>query len=307
MSQEICQSELQEKTQKLLQGPLKHIRAAALAAALLPLASVAAVPASAQTQCNPSGGTVCALVSGTVFYDADNDGTHDSNEVGFQNVVVTVIIDGVENVIPTLDGSYSFYVPAPGTYTIEVQIPPGTQPSPGTALCENDNTSVCATVTVTAGPNGPPNSPEANFGISQTTVFPNPGTGTPGYWKNHPEAWPVEYIKIGYTTLADGTKVGGTTYSKLQALGWLENVPKDKRTTMFSSLVPAMLNVILGNDPRCVQDAIRDANAWMATRLPMEDATKKVAASSAAWKVGEPLHQTMDNYNNGGLCAPHRD
>jgi hypothetical protein len=47
MSQEICQSELQEKTQKLLQGPLKHIRAAALAAALLPLASIAAALASA--------------------------------------------------------------------------------------------------------------------------------------------------------------------------------------------------------------------------------------------------------------------
>ena len=54
MSQEICQSELQEKTQKLLQGPLKHIRAAALAAALLPLASIAAAPASAQTACPAS-------------------------------------------------------------------------------------------------------------------------------------------------------------------------------------------------------------------------------------------------------------
>jgi len=42
MSNEIRQTELREKTQQLLQGPLKHIRAAALAAALLPLASVAA-------------------------------------------------------------------------------------------------------------------------------------------------------------------------------------------------------------------------------------------------------------------------
>ncbi len=75
---------------------------------------------------------------------------------------------------------------------------------------------------------------------------------------------------------------------------------------MFSSLVPAMLNVLIGNDPRCVQNAIRDANTWMASRLPMEDSTRKVAASSAAWKAGEPLHQTMDDYNNGGLCAPHR-
>ena len=42
------QSELRDQTQQLLDGPLKHIRGAALAAVLLPLASVAATPASAQ-------------------------------------------------------------------------------------------------------------------------------------------------------------------------------------------------------------------------------------------------------------------
>ena len=40
------QTELRDRTQQLLDGPLKHIRVAALAAVLLPLASVAATPAS---------------------------------------------------------------------------------------------------------------------------------------------------------------------------------------------------------------------------------------------------------------------
>ena len=31
-----------------------------------------------------------------------------------------------------------------------------------------------------------------------------------------------------------------------------------------------------------------------------------VAASSYAWTIGEPLHITMDSYNNGLLCASHR-
>jgi hypothetical protein len=54
--------ELQEKTQQLLHGSLKHVRAAALAAVLVPLASVAAVsPAAAQTQCQ-SGGCPAAAV-----------------------------------------------------------------------------------------------------------------------------------------------------------------------------------------------------------------------------------------------------
>lgn len=51
MSQESCHRELREKTQQLLQGALKHVRSAALAAALVPLGAVVAVsPAMAQTQ-----------------------------------------------------------------------------------------------------------------------------------------------------------------------------------------------------------------------------------------------------------------
>ena len=32
-----------------------------------------------------------------------------------------------------------------------------------------------------------------------------------------------------------------------------------------------------------------------------------VAGSSDAWKLGEPMHQLMDAYNNGLLCAAHRN
>lgn len=48
-------SDVRTKTAQLLDGPLKHVRAAALAATLLPLASVAASPAVAQD--GGSGGT----------------------------------------------------------------------------------------------------------------------------------------------------------------------------------------------------------------------------------------------------------
>jgi hypothetical protein len=181
MSQGICQTELRKKTQQLLQGPLKHIRGAALAAALLPLASVAAAPAAAQ--CVPTGSSSC---------------------------------------------------PPPVT---------------------------------------------------------NPGTGTPGYWKNHAAAWPVSTITVG-----------NVTYTTAQAITWLRRVGSDKSITMFSSLVPAMLNVMIGNDGSCVNDAIAAANAWLVTYPLGSD----VAASSPAWKIGEPLHIQMDSYNNGLLCAPHR-
>src|SRR5271167_2465659 len=67
MSQDIRPTELREKTQQLLHGSLKHVRVAALAAVLVPLASVAAVsPAMAQSGLCGSGGCACSASSGQV-------------------------------------------------------------------------------------------------------------------------------------------------------------------------------------------------------------------------------------------------
>src|SRR5262245_23444481 len=60
MYQENRQTDVKTKTQQLLQGSLKHVRAAALAAALAPLAAVAASPAMDQQ--NGSGGTPVGVV-----------------------------------------------------------------------------------------------------------------------------------------------------------------------------------------------------------------------------------------------------
>ena len=76
-----------EKTQQLLHGPLKHVRAAALAAALLPLASVAVSPASAQDASCPSGG-----ICGFVWNDTNNNGIQDAGEPGIEGAVVTVTV-----------------------------------------------------------------------------------------------------------------------------------------------------------------------------------------------------------------------
>ena len=98
------------------------------------------------------------------------------------------------------------------------------------------------------------------------------------------------------------------SYTKEQAIEILNSsVTKDKRYTMFSSLVPAMLNVTIGNDNSCVSEAIAAAQGWMTTYGPISDPLKAVAASSYAWKIGEPTHRQLDNYNNGMLCAPHRE
>lgn len=122
------QADLRTKTQQLLQGPLKHARVAALAAVLVPLASVAATPASAQTATCASGG-----VCGVVFNDTNDNGIIDAGETGIDSAQVTVcqLCDGTDDSVGFTDinGLYSIFVPG-GTYTVSVLIPPGTQPSP---------------------------------------------------------------------------------------------------------------------------------------------------------------------------------
>jgi hypothetical protein len=119
------------------------------------------------------------------------------------------------------------------------------------------------------------------------------GAGTPGYWMNHPEAWPVEEITIG-----------GVTYSKADAIANMFAPSRGDQTyNMFMHLVAAKLNVLSGTDSSCIADTIAAADQWM-TDYPLGS---NVRGNNGAWNVGEPLKNTLDAYNNGLLCAPSRD
>ena len=123
-----------------------------------------------------------------------------------------------------------------------------------------------------------------------------PGTGTPGYWMNHPEAWPGDVITIG-----------GETYSKADAIQYMKMaVKKDKTFTMFPALVAAKLNVLIGNEDWCIPDTIA-ADEWMATYGPVGSGVK-AGGKDSPWREGEPLYKALDKYNNGDLpCAISRD
>jgi hypothetical protein len=293
MSQDVNHTGLNVQTQKLLHGPLKHVRAAALAAALLPLASVAVSPASAESVSCPSAGTI----SGFVWNDINKNGVQDAGEPGIVGAVVSL---GGISTATDANGFYSFDLSVGfiAVCEIAVQIPPGATPSPPNVVGNEtldsdgirDETGVNSVAPVIVAPDGSFDS-DIDFGFFLPSLV-LPGTGTPGYWKNHPEAWPVDSITIG-----------GRVYTKAQAIAWLDQVGKDKTTTMFSSLLSAKLNVTLGTDPSCVATTIGLADAWMS----IHPVGSGVQASSLAWKVGEPWHRLMDNYNNGMLCAPHRD
>jgi hypothetical protein len=118
------------------------------------------------------------------------------------------------------------------------------------------------------------------------------GSGTPGYWKNHPEAWPVSEISLG-----------GVLYTREEAI-WIldQSTSRDMTYVLAAQLIAAKLNVFSGNESSCVSGCIADADAWL-VEYPTGSG---VRGNSKAWKQVEPLKRKLDRYNNGLLCAPSR-
>ncbi len=133
------------------------------------------------------------------------------------------------------------------------------------------------------------------FSTNSSAYYPydQPGVGSPGYWKNHPDAWPVYVIVIGEDE-----------YRKKMALKYMKMPVKgDKTKTLFKAVVAAKLNVKIGNDSSCISNTIMMADMWFYKYGPVGSG---VHASSEAWYKGEPIYQELDAYNNGYLCAPKR-
>ena len=98
--------------------------------------------------------------------------------------------------------------------------------------------------------------------------------------------------------------IGGVTYSKAEAISWMKKPTKgDVTLNLFPQLVAAKLNVLIGNSSSCIGSTITAADDWLASYPPGSG----VKASGSEWNVGEPLHTQLDEYNNGRLCAPHRN
>jgi hypothetical protein len=241
--------------------------------------------------CVDATGTPCTalrpyLIGDTVYTDANGNAQQDTGEAGIAGVTLN-LVDAGGNVLATTTtnaaGHYSFPAES-GSYTVVVT---AANFNTGGALAGTTSTtgnSLTRTV-------GTANVLTYDFGYKRNA--PAPGTGTLGYWKNHPEAWPVATIVVG-----------GITYTKAQAISIMGNPGKgDKSYDMYKQLVSAKLNALVGNDVSCIAATIQSADSWQSTYPP----GSKVSSSGAAWAVGGPLQVKIDSYNNGNLCAPHRN
>jgi len=106
-----------------------------------------------------------------------------------------------------------------------------------------------------------------------------------GYWKNHPEAWPV-----------DAVVVGEIPYSDDGALDILETPPKGDATYILAhQLIPALLNIGAGGDGSPVADTVAQADSWL-TDHPLGSDPPDPERSQ-----GISLSDTLEEFNTGQL------
>jgi hypothetical protein len=149
---------------------------------------------------------------------------------------------------------------------------------------------------------GDPSIPNASDGTDigsfegvQPVVCPQPQ----GYWKNNPDAWPVNTLMLG-----------SQSYTKAELLIIL-NTPKgvgkkaDASLILANQLIATKLNIENGADPTPVSDTIDDADDVLSLytgKLPY-----RVRPNTTNGKMMVNDANTLNSYNNGLLtpgCSP---
>jgi hypothetical protein len=122
-------------------------------------------------------------------------------------------------------------------------------------------------------------------------------TYTQGYWKNHPQAWPMMSLTIG-----------GVTYTQAQLLTIFDTAPGgDASLILAHQLIAAMLNVANGAQaPGAITTAISQAQAWMTANLPPGGRLGYgISSSSLAGQQATMLSEQLDGFNSGMAGVPH--
>lgn len=123
---------------------------------------------------------------------------------------------------------------------------------------------------------------------------------TPGYWKNHPDAWHDENMDP-ITELT----IGGRTYSKSTLLTHLDTPPRggNKMIILVHALIATKLNVEGGTNDWCIRpphfevDLVEKADYWVKRNQGRDG----IFSSVRRWDGGEWLYEYLDDYNNGEL------
>ena len=109
-----------------------------------------------------------------------------------------------------------------------------------------------------------------------------------GYWKNHPDQWPLNQLLLG-----------NNAYDKEQLLAILHQPVRGNGLVLLAhQLIAAKLNIANGADASCIEQTLADADALIGDLLvpPVGDGYLQPEDVSA-------LADILDDYNEGDLCA----
>jgi cysteine-rich repeat protein len=115
-------------------------------------------------------------------------------------------------------------------------------------------------------------------------------TLTIGYWKTHPEAWPLNAVPLG-----------NHIYDKSDALRILnQSVQGNGLVALAHQLIAAKLNVASGADPQSVSDAIKTADYLIGALV-----VPPIGGGSLPTKTTSGLVAQLDSYNTGTTGPGH--
>ena len=143
--------------------------------------------------------------------------------------------------------------------------------------------------------NASPNVYQSGFteNFESTTIQEQNCTYTIGYWKNHPEAWPVGCFPM---------TLGSNQYTAAELMQILnQNVQGNGAVSLAHQLIAAKLNICQGANPAAVTACVTAADALLsscgADKIPPLGTCSLTPGSTAA------TTQCLDDYNNG-LTGP---
>jgi len=120
-------------------------------------------------------------------------------------------------------------------------------------------------------------------------------TGTPGYWKNHRDMWPVDELMVG-----------GQLFTKMELIeifNWPAN--QFKQIKLFHHLVAAKLNFIKGATYEGIEDAISAADDFLAMYplgSEIDNTARKtidgLKAPLEMFNESAPCGETIDSYDS---------
>jgi hypothetical protein len=231
-------------------------------------AAAAAGPAGAAPSCVfPTGITNSGTTATGSFYMA----------AGCTNVQVSLVSISYASGTGALYKTTTGFFTGPGTFTLQVELPCGTHSEADLEL-------------------GPPAlfPPLAQDLLAVPFLVDCQGVGTLtiGYWKNHTN-WPITTLPLGAGSI-----------SQAQALNILNTPPRGDATIILSQqLIGAVLNVAAGAASSCVLSTGVAANTLLAQYPPGSG----LKTSTTDGQTAVALAATLDQYNNGMLCAPHQN